>query len=192
MRTSSEQHEFLRNLVDLLEEVGIPYMITGSLSSSFHGRPRATNDIDIVIAPSESDFRAFLDRAGSGYYLSPGAAWDAFRRQGMFNVIDGEAGWKADLRIRGDRPFSVTEFNRRRKAAILEIDLWVTSPEDAVLSKLEWAKESASEQQIQDALSVLMVQRESLDEGYLKEWAEALGVLDLLTELLDRTAGREQ
>jgi hypothetical protein len=39
MRPTSEQHEFLRNLVGLLEDAGIPYMVTGSLSSSFHGRP---------------------------------------------------------------------------------------------------------------------------------------------------------
>jgi hypothetical protein len=109
----------------------------------------------------------------------------------MFNVIDAQAGWKADLRIRRDRPFSRTEFNRRRKAAILEIDLWVTSPEDVVLSKLEWARESASEQQLQDALGVLLVQNERLDRDYLKKWAAVLGVADMLTDLLARAAGQE-
>ncbi|MHC4519395.1 MAG: hypothetical protein ACYTAS_12465 [Planctomycetota bacterium] len=123
--------------------------------------------------------------------MSAEAAWAALSRQGMFNVIDAQAGWKADLRVRQERPFSLTEFNRRRKAAILEIDLWVTSPEDAVLSKLEGAKESASEQQIQDALGILLVQRGSLDEGYLKEWAVVLGVSDMLVDLLDRAAGQE-
>lgn len=191
MPAPSEQHEFVQRLVDLLEDVGIPYMVTGSLSSSFHGRPRATRDVDVVIAPAESDFRAFLERAGAEYHVSAEAAWAAFRGRGMFNVIDAQAGWKADLRVRQERPFSLTEFNRRRKAAILEIDLWVTSPEDAVLTKLEWAKETASGQQIQDALGILLVQRDRLDEGYLKEWAVALGVSDMLADLLERAAGQE-
>lgn len=192
MRVTSEQHEFLRKLVSLLEEVGIPYMVTGSLSSSFHGQPRATHDVDIVIAPAESDFRAFIERAEADYYVSRDAAWSAFGRQGMFNVIDSRAGWKADLRIRRDRPFSQTEFDRRREAAILDVDLWVTSAEDVILSKLEWARESSSEQQLQDALGVLLVQRGSLDEGYLRKWAVELGVSDMLTDLFDRASGRGQ
>jgi hypothetical protein len=32
-----------------LAAAGIPYMVTGSVASSFHGEPRATRDIDIVI-----------------------------------------------------------------------------------------------------------------------------------------------
>jgi hypothetical protein len=192
MRATSEQHEFLRKLVSLLEDVRIPYMVTGSLSSSFHGQPRATHDVDIVIAPAESDLRAFIERAEAQYYVSRDAAWNAFRCQGMFNVIDARAGWKADLCIRRDRPFSVTEFSRRREAAILDVDLWVTSAEDVILSKLEWARESSSEQQFQDALGVLLVQRGSLDKEYLRRWAAELGVLDMLTDLLDRAGGGRQ
>ena len=101
-----------------------------------------------------------------------------------FNVIDIKTGWKADLRVRGTRPFSVTEFDRRRKAAILDIEVWVLSPEDVILSKLEWAKQSESQRQMQDVLGVLRMRRGSLDEAYLRKWAEILGVQDLLKKLL--------
>ena len=57
----SEQRDFLRRLVDLLDKAGVPYMVAGSLGSSLHGRPRATNDIDLVISPAESQFQHFLD-----------------------------------------------------------------------------------------------------------------------------------
>ena len=39
------QREFLALLVKRLEAAGIPFMVSGSLASSFHGRPRATNDV---------------------------------------------------------------------------------------------------------------------------------------------------
>ena len=34
-----------------LERARVPYMITGSVASSYHGEPRATRDLDIVIDP---------------------------------------------------------------------------------------------------------------------------------------------
>jgi hypothetical protein len=43
--------EFLLRIATALEMNGIPYMLAGSLASSMYGIPRATNDIDIVIAP---------------------------------------------------------------------------------------------------------------------------------------------
>jgi hypothetical protein len=180
-----EQREFLKRLVGILEETGIPYMLTGSLGSSFHGRPRATNDVDMVIAPTESQLRRFLSSLGPDYYVSEEAALTALHRGSAFNVIDMKTQWKADLRVRQDRPYSQMEFSRRQKAPVLGLDVWVVSPEDAVLSKLEWAKESASKQQIADVLGVLQAQHGNLDKKYLLQWAEDLGVRDRLVELFE-------
>jgi len=181
----SEQRDFLKRLVERLDEADVPYVVAGSLSSSLHGRPRATNDIDLVIAPTESQFQRFLDSLGSAYYVSTDAAWAALKGRTAFNIIDLRTGWKADLYVRGTRPFSLTAFDRRRKAGILGMEIWVLSPEDVILSKLEWAKESRSERQMQDVLGVLQMRRGSLDEEYLRKWAEVLGVQDLLKKLLE-------
>lgn len=186
-RLMREQRAFLRNLIDFLEKTGIPYMLAGSLGSSFHGRPRATNDADVVIAPTESQLRLFLDSLGSDYYVSKDAALAALSQESTFNVIDIMAQWKADLRVRRTRAFSEMEFSRRQRAVILDMDVWVVSAEDAILSKLEWAKDSASSQQLQDALGVLQIQDDRLDMDYLRKWAEDLGVRDRLEALLEKT-----
>jgi len=182
----NDPREFLKRLVDLLDKAGISYMVAGSLGSSLHGRPRATNDVDLVIDPTESQLRCFLDNIGPDYYVSKEAAWAALNARSAFNLIDIQTGWKADLRVRGVRAFSTTEFGRRQKAVILGIEVWVLTPEDAILSKLEWAKESASEQQMRDVLGVLQIQYERLDKGYLWKWAERLGVQDTLAKLLEK------
>jgi hypothetical protein len=91
----------------------------------------------------------------------------------------------ADLRVRATRPFGVTDFERRQKAVLLDTEVWVLSPEDAIPSKLESAKESRSQEQMQDALGVLQVRRGSLDEEYLRKWAGVLAVRDLLSGLLE-------
>ncbi|MCL0080462.1 hypothetical protein M1O54_03820 [Dehalococcoidia bacterium] len=159
-------------------------MISGSLGSSLHGEPRATNDIDLIIAPTEKQLNIFIQSLGEDYYVSPEAAREAFRNRSMFNVIDYKAGWKADIIIRKGRPFSVEEFKRRIQGEIGGIQVFVVSPEDAILSKLEWSKASESERQFRDAQGIAVVQWETLDKEYLYKWARELNVKDLLENLL--------
>ncbi len=180
----TSQREFLAHLVGLLDEAGIPYMVAGSMGSSIHGRPRATQDADMVIDPMEDQFVSFLALLEQDYYVSRDAAFDAFRRRGMFNVIDVAGGWKADLIFRKDRPFSRQEFERRRQVDAMGQILWVVSPEDTILSKLEWMKGRESDVQYSDALGVAVAQWGDLDSEYLRRWARELGIENMLTHLL--------
>ena len=62
------QKDFLARLVMKLENAGIPYMISGSFGSSLHGEPRATNDIDLIIAPTARQLNTFIQSLSEGYY----------------------------------------------------------------------------------------------------------------------------
>ena len=113
------------------------------------------------------------------------AARQATENRLMFNVIDIQFGHKADLIIRKDRPYSQQEFSRRTEANFLGIDVYVLSPEDSILSKLEWSKGRQSEAQFKDALGVLITQKDTLDFEYLKKWAKELGIDETLRNLLN-------
>jgi hypothetical protein len=182
----TDQNDFLKRLIDTLNDAGVPYMLSGSMCSSFHGKPRATNDVDIVIAPTETQLERFAESLGNDYYVSLGAVRDAFKRNSMFNVIDIEGGWKADFIIRKKRPFSNEEFQRRTKVNIMGLDIWVVSPEDMILTKLEWSKAQVTGNQFQDALGVAVVQWDLLDKDYLLKWAKELQVDGLLKQLLEQ------
>jgi hypothetical protein len=106
----------------------------------------------------------------------------------MFNVIDFSGGWKADLIVRKDRPFSIEELRRRQPGLLQGASLPVATPEDVILSKLEWSKITPSERQLRDALHVAVVQWARLDQQYLRRWAPSLGVADQLEELLREAA----
>ena len=101
---------------------------------------------------------------------------------------DQPPGLKADLIILKDRPFDVQEFGRRRTGRIQDVEVVLISPEDSILSKLEWSKRGGSERQLRDALGVAVVQGERLDLAYLRRWAVELGVEDLLEKVLDESA----
>jgi len=180
------QEVFLEGLIEKLNRQDIPYMLSGSVSSSLHGNPRATKDVDMVIAPTEEQILNFANMLGERYYVNLDAVRYAFAHNSMFNVIDNESGWKADFIIRKDRPFSHREFERKCTAKIKKLDVWVTSSEDTILSKLEWAKNSHSEQQFRDALGVAVVQWPRLDIDYMHKWAEELRVESSLRQLLQQ------
>ena len=178
------QEDFLKKLVAALNDAGIGYMFSGSLGSSIHGQPRATNDADIVIAPNETQLYTFVQSLGKDYYVSLDAVRNALKHNSMFNIIDIRDSWKADFIICKKRIFSSEEFQRRQKVKMMGLDVWVVSPEDAILSKLEWAKNTASRQQFQDALGVVITQGDRLDRDYLHKWAKELQVESSLEQLL--------
>ncbi|HNS18874.1 MAG TPA: hypothetical protein PKH24_00165 [Sedimentisphaerales bacterium] len=186
------QKEFLGRLIQLLDEAEIPYMVVGSVGSSVHGRPRATHDADVVIDPTPGQIESLLDLLEGGNYVSRDAAREALCRRTMFNVVDLNGGWKADFIIRKDRPFSRQEFERRCQVDAMGQVLWVVSPEDVILSKLEWMKGRESDVQYSDAVGVAAAQWGSLDLEYLQKWAGELGVRDELIEVLEQAEAESE
>ena len=139
----------LAAIVRELDRASIPHMLAGSFASSYHGDPRTTNDIDPVIAPTRTSLETFVRSLDPiAYYVSDEAAMDAFDRQGQFNVIVLESGWKVDLIMRKDRAFSRSEFERRELAAIDATEVFVATAEDTIVAKLEWARAGKSERNL--------------------------------------------
>jgi len=96
--------DFLQILIKKLDQHRIPYMLSGSVSSSLHGHPRATKDVDIIIEPTEKQLFSFVESLGEDYYVSIEAVRNAFANKSMFNIVDKEMSWKADFIIRKDVP----------------------------------------------------------------------------------------
>ena len=183
--------EVFRRIIAALDEAGIPHMLTGSFASSFHGLTRATQDIDLVIAPTESQIRDLVGRLSPEvYYVDLEAALDALRRRSQFNIIDLDTGWKVDLIVRRDRPFSVQEFERRQEIDFSGIRLAVATAEDVILAKLEWATLGSSQRQIEDVAGILQLRSEEINQEYIEDWVAKLG-LDEAWKQARRLAGIE-
>jgi hypothetical protein len=171
--------DFLGRLTALLDQVAIPYMLAGSFASSFHGEPRTTQDIDLVVDADADGVRRLLAALPTdAYYADEQAALEAVRRRSQFNVVDMATGWKADLIVRKGRPFSQAEFARRQQVDFLGVRLWMASPEDVVVSKLEWAQKTGSERQLRDVRGVLAAKPDSLDLAHVEKWVEHLGLTE--------------
>jgi hypothetical protein len=169
--------ELLQRFVAKLDAANIPHMVAGSFASTYHGVPRTTQDIDIVIAPTPAALSTFLSSLPvDDYYVDSDVAREALRRRSLFNVIDMASGWKIDLILRKERPFSIKEFERRELAVILGAKVHVATAEDSIVSKLEWAKQSQSERQLRDVAGIISSRSNSLDISYIQHWVTTLGL----------------
>jgi hypothetical protein len=175
------EEEVLGRVLALLERLSIPYMVTGSIATSYHGRPRATHDADVVIDPTPEQLDALVrELDGARFYVDANGAREALREYLQFNVIEMVRAVKVDLIIRKRRAFSEEEFKRRQRVDLSFgrlVDM--VTPEDAIVSKLEWARRSGdSERQLRDAAGVLEL-NPAVDKHYIARWAEDIGVADL-------------
>lgn len=169
--------EFLRRVTAALDMTGVPYMLTGSVASSMYGIPRATNDIDVVVAPTREQLLSLVQLFQRvGLMADADIALAALRTKGQFNVIDFPKGWKLDLIVRKDREFSAIEFERRETHEVEGMRLTIATPEDVLIAKLEWAKMGESERQVADAAGILKMQSATLDMSYIRRWVTALGL----------------
>lgn len=175
----------LREVLRILEALGIPYALGGSMASSVYGIGRYTHDADVTAEPFPGKEEALIAALGPDFYLSLTAIQDALRRRSSFNIINTRTGFKVDVFIRKERDFERSAFERRIPVSMPDAPnepIVLHSAEDVILFKLQWYRlgNEVITQQWTDILGILEVQKEGLDQAYLDHWARELGVMDLL------------
>jgi hypothetical protein len=172
-----------------LERLGIPYAVGGSLASSLHGVMRSTLDVDILADMKPEHIPPLVTALSKEFYADDEMMKDAIGHQSSFNMIHYETAFKVDIFIRKTRAFDQIQLERRGTSVIAadpEQSVYVVSPEDVILAKLEWYRMGGevSDRQWRDILGVMKIRADELDLGYLRKWAGELKVSDLLERAL--------
>ncbi len=162
-----EEIDILKLVCHRLDVANVPYMLTGSLAANFYAAPRMTRDIDIVIEIHEPDVSKFFRIFHADFYIDKEAIEDAIKHENMFNIIHNDSVFKIDFVIRKDSPYRNTEFQRKRQIDLdADTHIWIVSPEDLIISKLYWSKDSLSDFQLRDVKN-LLTSTKNLDQEYL-------------------------
>jgi hypothetical protein len=174
----------LFDFVQALEALEVPYAIMGGFAVRVYGIPRSTQDIDITVLCDDDALRALIalieDR---GYTV------DDIYKRGWKDSVAGMPLVKIK-RYLGSHPIDVDLFlcqssfqhsviNRRRRDIAEDREYWLVSPEDLLLLKLV----ASRARDYLDAADILFTQGQ-LDEDYMRRWANELGVLDKLEQVL--------
>jgi hypothetical protein len=182
-----EQSDLLRHVCKILEDLGLPYLVTGSQATIAFGEPRFTNDIDIVVALTPERLDQFAQCFPEDeFYLNRAAASDAIARRSMFNIIHPTSGLKIDVIIPGNSDYEQSRFDRGRKVQITQ-DFAATfaSPEDVIIKKLQFYKIGNSDRHLRDIAGVLKVSGETIDRDYITAHAVMFTVSEIWQRVLN-------
>ena len=185
----SSQEKLLIKIAKILSDLEIKYFVAGGFAVSVWGRPRATFDIDIIvklIEPQAVPLLKALKEISKAGYADENMIKDAIRHNGEFNFIDPNSGLKVDFWVIKEESSKPPELKNRKLKKISGQNVYFVSPEDLILSKLQWYQETQSSRHLEDVQSVFKISGEKLNMNYLKQWAEKLELLNILKELISK------
>jgi hypothetical protein len=179
----TEELEVLEIVTGRLDSAAIPYMLTGSMAVNYYAVPRMTRDIDLVVELSAADADRLCALFERDFYVDRDAVRRAIAERSAFNLIHHAHVVKVDFIVRKDSEYRRTEFARQRRATVEGHGFSIVAPEDLIISKLDWARDTRSETQLADARN-LLTSFPGLDGGYLAYWTERLGLGGLYREVV--------
>jgi len=150
-----EQLEFAMQIAGRLASAGIHYMLTGSMAMAVYATPRMTRDIDMVVDIDRGYLDTLVRLFERDCYIDRSAVAEAIESK---------------------------EFERRREINVRGSTLLVVAPEDLIVSKLEWARETGSELQRRDVRDMI-ASVPVLDWDYLEQWSDRPGLVSILREV---------
>ncbi len=183
---SQDPHHLLVQIARTLDDLKIPYFITGGISVLVWGRPRFTADIDLVVELKRDDIeklaRALRLLSPEGY-IDTDMMKEALKTHGEFNFIESNTGIKVDFWVLSNSEFDKSRLRRRVAKDVLGTSVYFTSAEDLILIKLKWYKESESDRQRADIKSILEITK-NIDHEYLQKMAQKLGLRETLEKII--------
>lgn len=169
----SEELEVLKIVTRRLNEAGIDYMVSGSIAANYYTIPRMTRDIDIVIELQHSDIDKFVCLFQKDFYVDRQMIEKEVLQQGMFNLIQNQYVLKIDFIIKKGSVYQQAAFAHKKHVIIEESPMWFISPEDLIISKMLWAKDSLSEMQLKDVRNLIKTV-DNLNLKYIDDWVGKL------------------
>ncbi len=179
------QKDVFARVIDILNELKIPYMIVGSIASILYGKPRLTLDMDIIIDIKEEGIENFVSKFGSNWYVDKEMIKDAIKKRFHFNIIHIPSANKIDFFLLQDDGYARGEFDRRESERFDKTRrAFFACVEDVIIKKLDYYLESKSEKHVEDIRGILKTYSNKIDFSYIEKWAKRKGTFNIWKNLL--------
>lgn len=123
-------------MAEILESLGIAYLIGGSVASSIWGEPRATLDVDLVADLQQNQVQSLIAATIGEFYIDEMMVTAAIAGKSSFNIIHLDSMQKVDIFVLDkQKPLAESEMQRRQRLAIApDRAIWLASAEDIILA----------------------------------------------------------
>ncbi len=177
--------DLVLRMIRLLNDLTIPYMLVGSYSSNYYGRPRSTKDADFVVALRGDQLNELQHGLGGDFRIDPQMASETVTMHTRHLIVHPASAFQIELFVSTDEPYKQARFIRRRQVEFEGLSAWLPSPEDVIIQKLRWSQSANREQDVTDAAGVIRVQKRlGLDLTYIRDWTGQHGTRELFERLL--------
>jgi hypothetical protein len=181
-------NDIVLRFLKVFDEVGVQYMLVGSYSSNFYGRPRSTKDADFVLQLQGDSISAICSKLGSGFKLDPQMSFETVTSTMRYIVTHINSVFKIALFLLSNDPHDRLRFQRRQKEDFEGHEVWLPTAEDVVVTKLRWSKGGRRKKDVDDVTDVLKVRHSRLDLAYIRHWTDQHGTRELFEQLLAKAA----
>ena len=170
-------------VIDTLESLNVDYMIVGSLSASYYGIVRMTQDADFVLQVDPSTINRIAQELGPQFTLDPQMSFETVTATTRYGIYFTPSDFQIEFFILTDEVHDKQRFARRVRAKVAGRQTWVPTAEDVIITKLRWSKHARRTKDADDVRDVLAVQGDNLDWPYLHEWCSRHETLQLLNDI---------
>jgi hypothetical protein len=179
--------DLVLRLIALFDRLAISYMLVGSYSSNFYGRPRSTNDADFVVVLPEEKLSALFVGLGPEFRIDPQMSFETITMTARHVIIHPATTFKIELFLLTGDPHDQSRFTRRQKVYFEGYWTYLPTPEDVIVQKLRWSRGGKRAKDITDAAEVIQVQKSQLDLAYIRHWTTQHNTGDLFEKLLNES-----
>lgn len=163
----------LKELCQFLDAAGLEYVLVGGLAVGIWGAPRATVDVDFLVSFAKTDFLLLAQQLReSNKFVFIHDQPMIFQKVSLLRAtLKSNTDISIDF-LFADDDFKKEALKRRIVVQIAGVPVNISTPEDLILLK----QMSSRPQDLLDAQKILDSRGSELDMGYMRKWAEKLGI----------------
>jgi hypothetical protein len=177
--------DLVLKVIDEFERLCIPYMLVGSYSSNYYGRPRSTHDADFVVEISDEQISKLRTGLSPELQMDTQMSFETVTMHMRYVIVHPKSAFKIEVFLLADDVYHQERFRRRRQVEFEGRLAWLPTPEDVVVQKVYWGQTARRAKDIEDVQQVLSVQRGKLDLVYIRHWCDQQGTREFFEKLLE-------
>lgn len=176
--------DLVLQLIEAFDLAGVAYMLVGSYSSNYYGRPRSTKDADFVVQITSDQLTQIAAQLGSNFRLDRQMSFETITMMSRYIIDHPATAFKIEIFLLSDDAHDQARFQRRQPVDFEGRTAWLPTAEDVVVTKLRWSKGGRRAKDVEDVRKVLAVRASQLDLVYIRQWTDVHATRELFERLL--------